>query len=303
MKYNEITVSTTTEACEIVAYFMDEVSIGGVSIVDKNDLNIDSWDYVDDSLAASYTSGVLVKGYCLTEDTDSVLCFLREKFADLDHESSGSLEITIATVDGNSWLAKWKESFVPLNIGKKLCICPEWLEPSDAEGRRILKLDSGIAFGTGQHETTSMCLELLETVPVATKTVCDVGCGSGILGLAALLLGSKHATMVDIDSQATDAARYNAQLNSLAEKCTIVTGNLCDGVTGTFDIVLANLTAEILYILAADIGKIVKSGTVLILSGILTDRAAKVTDCFTQQGFQLKTRTDQGSWTALLMEY
>jgi ribosomal protein L11 methyltransferase len=303
MKYNEITVSTTTSASEIVAYFMDEVSIGGVNIVDKNDLNIDSWDYVDDTLLLGYTSDVLVKGYCNTEDTDSVLCFLREKFAEIDHDTVGSLDITVATVDGDSWLAKWKESFVPLNIGEKLCICPEWLEPCNAEGRQVLKLDSGIAFGTGQHETTSMCLELLENVPVATKTVCDVGCGSGILGLAALLLGSKHATMVDIDSQATDAARYNAQLNGLENRCSIVTGNLCDEVVGTFDIVLANLTAEILYILAADIGKIVKSGTVLILSGILTDRATKVIDCFTQGGFHLKTRTDRGSWTALLMEY
>ncbi len=304
MEYSQITVTTTSEAGELIAYFLQEVCIDGVSIYDINDLKTASWDYMDDNVEAIYAQGVLVKGYCKQQDTDKVLEYLKEQFAHLDKEQCGSLEIKVDTVSDDSWVATWKANFQPIEIGD-IVVCPEWLMPTEEQSKtkRILMLDTGIAFGTGQHETTSMCIELFGKAQLKGAKVLDVGCGSGILGLSALLCGAQHATLVDIDSQATDIAVHNASINDMTDKVDIVCGNLTDKVDGKFDVVFANLTADILYMLAQDICDKVNKGSRLVLSGILTDRVDKVIKCYTDIGFILKERKDKGEWSALLMVY
>ena len=273
----------------------------GVSIFDKSDLYSSTWDYVDDNFINNYSDEVEVKGYCEKENTDSVLCFLREAFLSLP-STSGSLQITTQEVDGDEWLNNWKSTFTQLEIGNVI-VCPEWLEPVNPSGKKVLLLETGIAFGTGQHETTSMVLDFMQKVDLADKSVVDVGCGSGILGLTALLLDANHAVLIDNDSQATDVSLHNAKLNGLQNRCTISCSGLVDGVTQTFDVLLANLTADILYLLAQDISKVVHKGSKVILSGILTDRAHKVIDTYQNIGFTLVDRQDKGEWTALVMEY
>lgn len=303
MNYSQITVKTTSQAGELVAYFLQEVCMDGVSIYDVNDLSVANWDYMEGDLANSYDSAVLVKGYCELQETESVVNYLKEQFANLDKDMCGSLEITVDTVDGDSWIAKWKENFQPIALGD-VVVCPEWLTVNEQhKDKKVLMLDSGIAFGTGQHETTSMCIELANTVHLTNKSVLDVGCGSGILGLVALLKGAKCATLVDIDSQATEVALHNATINNLEDKATILCGDLTKDVKGTFDVVFANLTADILYLLAKDIVNKVHKGSVIILSGILSDRVDKVIDCYQNIQFRLIKQIDKGEWSAVVMEY
>ena len=294
MDFTEITVFTNSENAEVVAYFLQEVCLDGVTILDKNDLYENaSWDYKDDSADMVYADEVMVKGYCNVEDTNSVLTFLRQNLANL--ADAGSLDIKVGTVDGNAWVEKWKETFRPLETDK-LVICPEW--QSVETDKTVFLMDSGVAFGTGQHETTSMCLEFLENLHLADQTVLDVGCGSGILGLCSLLLGAKTAELVDIDVQATDVALHNAQINGLEHLCSIKTGNLTEKTTGTFNIVFANLTADILQLLYQDISTVVHSGTTLILSGILDIKLDGIIELYSQK-FDVIEIKQKGEWRAL----
>ena len=295
MKYHQITVKTTSEASELVAYFLQEVCMDGVSILDKNDLKVSTWDYADEDIEKNYADEALVSGYCEERQTDAALAYLGQMLPSV--ENGGSLAVSVSEVDGDAWIAKWKENFRPIDVGN-VVVCPEWLT-TDTD-KKVLKLETGASFGTGQHETTSMCLELLQQIDVVGKTVVDVGCGSGILGLASLLLGAKHATLIDNDRQATEVAVYNAKLNGLTA-CHVVCASLVDATDDKFDVLLANLTADILYLLAKDFCKVVKSGTQAIFSGILNDLADKVSSTYEAQGFVLEQRVQKGEWTALLM--
>jgi len=298
MKFSEISVKTLSQTAELIAYFMQEISVDGVSIYDKKDLYENpSWDYLDDDVEKTYGEEVIVKGYCNVEDTESVLDFLRERFVTVD--GAGSWTVSVNTVDGDAWVENWKSTFKPIET-EKLVICPEWL-CADSDKTTLL-LDTGVAFGTGQHETTSMCIEFAEKTDMSGKRVLDVGCGSGILGLSALLLGAEYAELVDIDSQATDAARHNASINGLDGKCEVKTGNLADKTDGLFDVVFANLTADILALLRRDITKVVKVGGTVILSGILDVKLDYVTSLYAE-GFRAEEIKEKGEWRAVKLLY
>ena len=297
MDFSEIAVYTTSEMAEVVAYFLQEVCMDGVSIYDKKDLYDNaSWDYKDDTAELVYDDEVVVKGYCEQEDTNRVLDFLRQNLANLT--DAGSLKIVVNTVDGNAWVEKWKETFRPIET-QKMVICPEW--QSVVTDKTVLLLDTGIAFGTGQHETTSMCIEIAEGLNFDGKTVLDVGCGSGILGLSALLLGAKRAELVDIDPQAAEIAIHNAEINKLSGKCSVKCGSLTEKTKGKYEIVFANLTADILQLLRGEIGKVVKRGTLLVLSGILDIKLDEVLQAYTNDFEVLSTR-EKGEWRALLLQ-
>ena len=297
MDYSEIAVYTTSEMAEVVAYFLQEVCMDGVSIYDKKDLYDNaSWDYKDESADTVYEQEVVVKGYCEQEDTDRVLDFLRQNLNGL--QNAGSLKVVVNTVDGNAWVEKWKETFRPIETDK-LVICPEW--QSVTTDKTVLLLDTGIAFGTGQHETTAMCLEIAEGLELHGKTVLDVGCGSGILGLCALLLGAKRAELVDVDPQAAEIAVHNADINKLTKKCAVKCGSLTEKTNGAFDVVFANLTADILQLLRGEIGKVTKRGTLIVLSGILDVKLDEVLQAY-GDGFEVLRTCDKGEWRALLLQ-
>lgn len=297
MLYSEITVKTTSESAELVAYFLQEVCMDGVSIFDKKDLyDNPGWDYKDDVADKLYDAEVLVKGYCNLEDTDSVLNFLRRNLAELTN--AGSLDVSVRQVDGDGWVATWKETFKPIET-QKMVICPEW-QHVDTD-KIVLLLDTGIAFGTGQHETTSMCVEFAEQLDLSGKRVLDVGCGSGILGLSALLLGAQNAELVDIDKQAVDVAVHNAQINGLQSKARIVAGNLTERTQGVFDVVFANLTADILELLFNDISRVVSHGSLVVLSGILDVKLDGVLERYGKI-FDVLQVKQKGEWRAVLLK-
>lgn len=297
MLYSEITVKTTSESAELVAYFLQEVCMDGVSIFDKKDLyDNPGWDYKDDVADKLYDAEVLVKGYCNLEDTDSVLNFLRRNLAELTN--AGSLDVSVRQVDGDGWVATWKETFKPIET-QKMVICPEW-QHVDTD-KIVLLLDTGIAFGTGQHETTSMCVEFAEQLDLSGKRVLDVGCGSGILGLSSLLLGAQNAELVDIDKQAVDVAVHNAQINGLQSKARIVAGNLTERTQGVFDVVFANLTADILELLFNDISRVVSHGSLVVLSGILDVKLDGVLERYGKI-FDVLQVKQKGEWRAVLLK-
>lgn len=311
-KFVEITVSTTTEGSELVADCMWGYTAFGVAVSDVNDLiqlqkNKDSmyWDYIDKN-AGLPASGALVKCYLPVEgaekDRRALMGEIRAMAARSGGEISfGSLEDTVREVDGDEWIEVWKKHFCPIHLGR-IVVVPEWIEYKPAADERIVLLDSNMAFGTGEHETTSMCVELMQEY-ITENTVCiDVGCGSGILGISAVKLGAKKAYLTDIDPIAVDSATHNAALNGVQDKTTVAHSNLLEGADITGDVITANITAEILCMLAPSIPKNLKAGGTLILSGIIEDRLEAVKRVYAEQGLKIIKERKKGEWYALVLK-
>jgi ribosomal protein L11 methyltransferase len=212
----------------------------------------------------------------------------------------GSLEDTVRVVDGDAWLEVWKEHFRPIHLGR-IVVVPEWIKYAPKAEEKVVLLDSNMAFGTGEHETTSMCVELLQDYLTPDSVCIDVGCGSGILGISAVKLGAKHAYLTDIDPVAVDSANHNGALNGVAEKITVSHSNLLDENHVTGDVILANITAEVLVLLSPSIPKYLKEGGVVILSGIIHDRLAAVKEAFALQGLKVEKERCKGEWHALVL--
>ena len=304
MKYYEITVDTTSEASELVAQILTDAGSNGIGIYDNNDLAdlADSgvvWDYMEEHLIEN-DGKAQVKGYFEVEnfdvtraDIDTRLEFLKAN-CPFDY---GSLEITINTVDDQDWLESWKEYYKPIKAGR-LTIVPEWIDYQAEEGEYIVKIDPGMAFGTGEHESTKMCLELLQAIGMENKSVIDVGTGSGILALAAAKLGASNVEAYDIDENAVKSARENCILNGLQDKIVVENANLLDKTAGTFDVVLANITADVLIMLSQSLGDYVKEDGIIIISGIILKRENDVKNAFIKAGFDILERINMGEWVA-----
>ena len=185
-------------------------------------------------------------------------------------------KIELSDCAEEDWRNNWKKYFSPLDIGSKLTIVPSWYENYDTNGRIALNIDPGLAFGTGGHETTRLCLEMCEKYMKPGYTVLDVGCGSGILGIAALLTGASKAVGVDIDEVAVRTAKENAELNGVADRFTAIHGSFTDKVEGKFDIVLANIVADAIIFLSKGVRGFMKDDAVYIMSGIIDTRAEEV---------------------------
>lgn len=211
----------------------------------------------------------------------------------------GSLEITTRTVEGDDWIEIWRKHFRPIHIGSRVVVVPEWIKYEKQPQEVTVRLDSNMAFGTGEHETTSMCLELLQEYLTPECVCLDVGCGSGILGISAVLLGAESAYLTDIDPVATDSAEHNCVLNGVADRCTVKRTDLVGETEIAADIALANITAEVLCRLAPTLPAHVKSGGTLILSGIIKEKLEGVLQAFAAVGFNHIKTINKGEWYAV----
>ena len=307
MKYIEIAIETTTNASELIADLLSEYSEMGVSIYDSNDItyliNTDkaSWDYIEEDLLKENI--VVVKGYIelensskIVEEVNKRLSFYKENaFCDF-----GSLKITLNEVDGDTWREKWKENFKPIPISK-VVICPDWMDYENTENKVVVKIDSNMAFGTGEHETTSMCIELLQKYLTKNSVVLDVGCGSGILGITASLLGAKEVVMTDIDENAVIHTKHNVELNK-AKNCQVKLKNLLDDTTIKGDLLLANIMADVLIGFSKDISKNMLNGAIAILSGILRSKKQEVITAYKNAGFKVINELEKGEWCAIVVQ-
>ena len=311
MKFTELTIHTTAEGSELVADVLWRYTNYGVAISDVNDviaLRRDKsmyWDYMDDNLKVG--GDVLVKAFIPLDSTPQLVPKIRADIEECRARGSyfvkfGTLEITQRIVEGNDWIEIWRKHFRPIHIGERIVVCPEWIDYKPQDRERVVKLDSNMAFGTGEHETTSMCLKLLQHYLTPECVCIDVGCGSGILGISAIKLGARKAYLTDIDEIAVKSATHNAKINGVEDKVKVVRADLLTEADLRGDIVLANITGEILVRLASTITNYLHHTSVLILSGIIESRLKMVVDAFMAQGLKLQKKIREGEWYALAFQ-
>ena len=314
MKYIELTIHTTTEASEIISDIMWAYTDYGVTICDVNDIialqtckETTYWDYMDDELTADKPTDVLVKCYVAEDVAGEVIASILRDISDAKERSGGAipfgtLEDTKRQVDGDDWIDVWKKHFRPIHLGK-IVVVPEWIEYTPTEDEQVVLLDSNMAFGTGEHETTSMCVELMQEYITPASECIDVGCGSGILGISAIKLGAAKAYLTDIDPIAVESALHNSELNGVAEKTVVAHSNLLDDADVQGDVMMANIPGEVLKMLAPSIPKNLKKDGVLILSGIIESRLEMVKNAYEAVGMKVVFERRKGEWFALVLKH
>ena len=298
MKYKTITVFTNHNDADLISSAMFDAGAGGVSILDKQDfLDLVKsdviWDYVDESVLEQ-SEVVKVSTMCEPTDTD----FLGNLQANLEEMKKNGVqfgEILIGDIDAADYENEWKKYYNPIKT-KHITIVPTWIDYKASKGEKIMRLDPGMAFGTGSHATTRMCLELMD---VNGKDVIDVGCGSGILGIAAKICGEKRVYMCDIDEQAVEFARQNASLNHV--DAVIERADLLEGDRQA-DFIFANIMADILMRFSKSIGKHLRKGGIIVLSGIIDTRAAEVVQCYRDAGYEIIERQSIDDWRAFKLK-
>jgi len=305
-----IDIFTSTEGLDHVGAALSDIGHHSYEIVDASDLDglIDGkygvWDYIDDGLEMMRETETTITVYipCNEEsqkNLDAIYVMLERLKASDSAGKMGRLVCNTSSMRDENWATAWREHFKPIAIGERLMICPPWVE-CDPGGRKVLYIDPGMAFGTGIDETTRMCLEALECAVEDGCAILDVGCGSGILAIGALLLGAGFAQGVDADQVAVESAGENARLSGVSDRAVFACGNLADGVEGTFDVVCANLAADALLTLIPGIPRVLKPGGLFILSGIIIDREQDIMDALAGEGFTIRGRREDGSWVCVV---
>lgn len=298
----ELSIYTTHEGAEIISDIMWDYTDSGVVINDIQDVidlskNGKSWDYLDDDVLKA-DKGVCVKAYFPVEKGEEIINQIEKRFISLKENKEinfGSLETAKRQIDGDKWKLEWKEHFKPIHIGN-VVIVPEWIKYKEKKGEIKVLLDSNMAFGTGEHETTSFCIEKLSKFVKENDTVLDVGTGSGILGICASKLGAKQVIMTDIDECAITASNHNLKLNNV-KNAKVFFKNLLDDNSIKGNVIVANIMAEVLIFFANEIGNNLYDGGIIILSGILKDRKDKVKSAYLQNGFTFIEEEVKGEWT------
>ena len=253
-------------------------------------------DLIDEELLAKDRTHGIVHIYISPEDNpQEAIAFLKERYT--SEEIPHTIECESCVEE--DWLNNWKKYFNPIPVGDKLLIRPTWRDEFDAGGRVVLNLDPGLAFGTGTHETTRLVLQVIEKYAGKGKTFLDIGCGSGILAVAGLLLGCDSAVGVDIDEMAVKTAGENAQLNGVSDRFEVLCGNLTDKISGTYDIVAANIVADAIIMLSRDVGSFMKDDSVYIMSGIIDTRSEEV-EAAVSENFEIIHKYEENGWVCLV---
>ena len=270
------------------------IYIEDYSSLEQEALDIAHIDLIDEELLAKDRSKAVVHIYISPEENPAEsVAFLEERYT----AENIDFQIDEKLCKNSEWENNWKKYFKPMPVGEKLLIRPVWEDEFDAQGRTVLHLEPGLAFGSGTHDTTRLCLETLEKYAGKGKKVLDVGCGSGILSIAAMLLGCESAQGVDIDALAVKTATENAAGNGFTPpQVTYVQGNLTDKISGKSDIILANIVADIVIKLCGDVKKYMNPGAVFITSGIILPREEEVLAAFENCGLRVVDRHESGGW-------
>lgn len=268
------------------------------SHLEEEAMEIAHIDLIDEELLQKDREHAVIHVYISPEENPAeAVSYLEERYNALNIQHT----ITLDNCVKEDWINNWKKYFHPIPVGEKLLIRPLWEEQCDPQGRIVLDLEPGLAFGTGTHETTRLCLELLEKYMVPGCDFLDMGCGSGILSVAALLLGAKSAVGVDIDPLAVKTAVENANTNHVGERFTGICGNLAEKVTGKFQVVAANIVADIVILLSKDAPRFLEKDSVYLISGIIDTREQDVLDAIGDT-FQVLERREEKGWIAMALK-
>jgi ribosomal protein L11 methyltransferase len=301
----EVSCDVPASMVDILSEFLLQFAASGV-VVDNRSVDTFSLDTIEETPLHTVTCYLPDDG-SLPDALKAIAAFLQTSAPSFPGYSYAPPRT--AQVREDDWANSWKEHFKPARIGRRFVIKPSWEEYAAADDDIILELDPGMAFGTGTHPTTKMCLEWLEAIrfgdppfdaapPRAAVTVLDVGTGSGILALGAAKLGASRIEAIDIDPQAVAVARENLDLNNIGDSVTVSTTPLA-AIDGRFDVVLANILAEELVRLREQLVRRIATGGYLILSGILTERERFVVDGFADTGLHLAGCTHEAEWSCL----
>ena len=317
MKWLELHIDTTPAGLEPVSDLLRDQGIEGLVIEDEGDFhsfleqNRQYWDYVDEGLEQSMAGKCRITFYL--EDSEAgyrTLAMTRialQPFKEA-HPAFGSLLLTMENVEDADWENNWKAFYKPMEIGERLIVIPDW-EEADPHGRVALRLNPGLIFGTGSHATTRLCLQALERLVQPGMRVLDLGCGSGILSIAALLLGADSAFGCDIDDKAVDVAYENAALNGIGkDRYTVRAGDVLSDrklradMGAGYDIVVANIVADVIIALAATARDLMAPDGYFLCSGIIDDRAAEVKGKLVENGFTILEENSSEGWYSYLCQ-
>ena len=303
MDWTEISVEVKTKDIDSAAAIANMTVPYGIYIEDYSGLEdevmeIAHVDLIDEELLQKDRDVAKIHIYIDPEDNiEEAVQFLRERLT----AAAIEYKIDLSNVKEDDWLNNWRKFFKPMPIGDRLLINPSWYTDTDPEGRAVLNIDPGLAFGTGKHETTRLCLETLERYIKGGEKVLDVGCGSGILGIAAVLLGAQSAFGVDIDTTAVKTANENAVLNHVDQQFSAIAGDLVDKVQGKYDIIVANIVADAIIALSASVKAFMKPDSVYIVSGIIDTRADDVKNAIAGN-FDIMEEITMGGWYCFVLK-
>lgn len=299
MDWTEIKITVSADDVDRAGDIASMVVPYGIYIEDYRTLEQEAWeiariDLIDEDLLAKDRTKGIVHVYVSPEENPAeAVSFLRERY---DAEGIAN-EIDENVCKNADWENNWKKYFKPMPVGERLLIRPIWEDEFEAGDRAVLHLEPGLAFGSGTHDTTRLCLETLEKYANNGKTVLDIGCGSGILSVACLLLGADSAVGVDIDALAVKTARENGKTNGFDEpEFTVLQGSTTDKVTGKFDIIAANIVADIIINICKDVKNYMNPDAVFITSGIIEPREDDVLAAFAANGLEVIARHESGGW-------
>ena len=299
VRYIEVIVNTPAGELDARCAEMGEMGVGGFVIENEADFrdflegNRQYWDYVDEELENSYKGLSRIKCY-LTDDDEGrgVLEKIRAAYG----------QVATAFVEDSDWENNWREFYKPIETGEKLVVVPEW-EGVPEDGRLPLILDPGLIFGTGSHATTRMCLAALERFAGPGVSVLDLGCGSGILGIGALILDAERCMGVDIDPKAPNVVMSNAALNGIGpERLRVCAGDIIadaslrSSLGGGYSLVLANIVADVIIPLSALVREFMDDGAVFICSGIIENRWVEVENALKANGFEILEHRSEDEW-------
>ena len=311
MNWTEVKIYTTTAGIDPLTGSMLDLGLQGFMIEDAQDFDeflhdtTPHWDYVDQAVMEKMKDCETCVTIYVADNPQGMeeLMQVRQILARLKAQDPdgkyGRLELEMKDVDEEDWSNAWKKYYHPVQVGEHLVVCPSWeaydRQPDDV----VLTLNPGMAFGTGTHATTRLCMELLENYITPQATVLDVGCGSGILAITAALLGANKIIGCDIDEVAVKVAGENAALNGVQDRIAFHQGDLTSQVEGSFQIICANIVADVIIRLSEDAGRYLAKDGIFITSGIIDTREQDVLNALEQNGFQVIERRTSGGWVAL----
>lgn len=319
MKWIEASIYTTTNGIEIINGSLMQLGINDAVIEDASvfqdflDSKTLNWDYYDENLAKMKDCESCIKIYLA--DNNQGNDKLKEVYKIIDNYKNeksdidfGRLEIILRNLNDEDWANNWKQFFKPFTVSDKIIIKPSWEDYKEStDGKIVLEIDPGMSFGTGQHFTTRLCIEQIEKYLVKDMEVLDMGCGSGILSIASILLGAKSAVGVDIDENAVRIAKENAEINNIHDdKFTVYCGNVTDDIIlqdkigyNKYDMIAVNIIADIIIGMSSSFPKFLKKGGIVVASGIIKKYLQNIIDNFESLGFEIKEISEKEDWVSV----
>ena len=308
MNWNEISVSTTTQATEIISNIFIEIGSKGVMIEDPSDFYYQTkdelaWDYIEKEVFDYGHEDVKIIGYfSQEEDIEQKINDLKERLSKLGDigVELGTLEISKKIIYQKNWENEWKKYFKTQKISKNIVIKPSWENYEKQADEKIIEIDPGMAFGTGTHETTKMCINAIEKYIKSEDILIDIGCGSGILSIAGAILGAKKVIAVDLDKLAVKISKENVELNNYQDIIEVRHGNLTDVITEKADIIVANIIADAIVMLSENIKDFMKEDAYFISSGIINEKADYVKENLIKNGFEIIEHDNDKEWNCIV---